>query len=105
VNENSANNDLSLPGGLPETSPVLPNSTRSKAKSSTPARRSKGDSELKRLLDLNRSDWAEREDKRLKTQADVQLQIARIQTESQERLLEIRCKCSGMRESIKDGET
>jgi hypothetical protein len=88
--EESAINDFNSPSGLPETSTPEPStSARSKPKSPTTTHRSKSDGELKRLIDLDRGDWAEREEKRLKMQADVQIQIARIQAESQERFLEM----------------
>jgi hypothetical protein len=87
--EDSANDGLNLPSSQPETSTaVLSTSVRSKSKSGA-ARKGNNDGGLKRLLDLDRSDWAEREEKRLKMQGDLQLQITRMQTESQERLLEM----------------
>jgi hypothetical protein len=68
---------------------VPPTRARPRPESS---RKRKGDGELKRLIDLNRNDWAEREEKRLKIQGDIQLQIARMQTESQERLMEMQLR-------------
>jgi len=90
--EDSANlnNGLNLlPSSQPETcTAVLSTSIRSKSKSGA-ARNGNNDGGLKRLLDLDRSDWVGREEKRLKMQGDLQLQITRMQTESQERLLEM----------------
>ena len=52
------------------------------------SRRGKGGyGELQKLVELNRSDWEKREEKRSKIQADTQLQVTRIQAESQERLM------------------
>ena len=62
--------------------------TQSRPRPSASSRRSKGDGELKRLVELNRGDLAEREEKRQKIQADAQIEVARIQAESQERLME-----------------
>jgi hypothetical protein len=68
--------------------PASSTSIQSRQKSSASSRRTKGDGELKRLVELNRSDLAEREEKRLKIQSDTQIEVARIQAESQERIMD-----------------
>ena len=51
------------------------------------SREGTGYGELRKLVELNRSDYEKREEKRSKIQADTQLQVMRIQAESQERLM------------------
>jgi len=88
--EDSVNDDPSSP---PETSaPAVPTTVPSTSARPRPESSSKrkDDGELKRLIDFNRNDWAEREEKRLKIQGDILVQIAWMQTESQERLMEMR---------------
>lgn len=74
----------------PEPTPAPSTRARLKRKSSTSLRKNKGygDGELQKLVELNRSDWAEREEKRLRIQADTQIEIARIQANNQEKLLD-----------------
>jgi hypothetical protein len=95
IRPESANNALTSPPPTTAAStpsnappPVSP-MTQLRPKSSASARRNKGDGEvIKRLVDLNRGDWGEREEKRQKIQADAQIEVARIQAESQERIVE-----------------
>jgi len=43
--------------------------------------------ELQKIIELTNDGWEKREEKRSKIQAETQLQITRIQAESQERLM------------------
>jgi hypothetical protein len=54
--------------------------TQSRPKSSALSRRDKGGGELKRHVEVNRSDLAEREEKRQKIQADTQIEVEFIAT-------------------------
>jgi hypothetical protein len=93
VDDSNSSDDLPA-ASTPVPSAGTSTSTRLKRKSSISGRgnRRRGNGDLTRLPELNRNDWAEREEKRLKMQADTQLQIARIQAESQERILEIQMR-------------
>lgn len=51
-------------------------------------KRKRGEIDIERLMERSQKDWAERDDKRLKAQADSQIEIARIQAESHERIME-----------------
>ena len=62
--------------------------TQSRPRPSASSRRNKGDGEFRRLVELNRRELAEREEKRQKIQADAQIEVARIQAASQERIME-----------------
>jgi len=62
--------------------------TQQRPRPSGSTRRNKGDGELKRLVELNRNDFAEREEKRQKIRAETQIEVAQIQAESQERMLD-----------------
>ncbi|KAN0069405.1 hypothetical protein V8E54_012420 [Elaphomyces granulatus] len=83
-------NDAPTPSPPPTSAaPALTSPrTQPRPNPSGSSRRNKGDGELKRLAKLNRSDWAEREEKRQKIQADTQIEVARIQAESQERIMD-----------------
>lgn len=67
---------------------VLSARTQPRPTPSASVRKNKGDGELRRLVELNRKDFAEREEKRQKVQADTQIEIARIQAESQEKIMD-----------------
>jgi hypothetical protein len=68
--------------------PTPASTTQSRSKSSAASSKNKGDWELKRLLEANRSDWAEQENKRRNIEAETQIEVARLQAESQERIVE-----------------
>ena len=88
--EDSINDDTSSPPEASAPAAATPAAaTPAAATPAVPTTVPSTRAQLKRFIDLNRNDWAEREEKRLKIQGDIQLQIARMQTESQERLMEM----------------
>jgi hypothetical protein len=70
--------------------PASSTRTQPRPRPSASSRRNKGDRELKRLVELNRSDFAKGEEKRAKVQADTWIEVARIQAKSQERMMDKR---------------
>lgn len=62
-------------------------SSQRKRKASTP-RLKRQDNTLQRAIEQSRCQYYEYEDKRQRLQAETQVQIARIQAESQERIME-----------------
>lgn len=76
------------PTSIQTPTPISSQSCVSKRRPSRSPYRERGALDIKALLDQNRDSWTDREEKRLCIQGDIQLQIARMQAESQERLLE-----------------
>lgn len=79
--EGDDNHLLALANSTP-----LPSSRR-KRKADSSAQENRID-DLQRVLEADRRFYQQQEDKRQKLQGDIQLQIARIHAESQERLME-----------------
>lgn len=86
-----ANAPPMMPNGPTTTAnapPMTANAPAITAAESSASASAAGNSNLKDLLDENRNKWTVWEEKRLQVQMDTQIQIARIQAASQERIME-----------------